>query len=173
MKTRDNRWRQFTAGHKETLHGGAESFFLGSFSAALLYSVAPVYRIMHQHQNFASLLHLHSVHDKIFLINNSICCDRYFQFSIWLPLFHLFYTWSTWKKCTLMNGDLHLTTADPYRNNKHVKGTSVVWVAKQQKAIERNPRLRKTDFPPPISKYYLKSKPVFSGGKKSTQQQET
>lgn len=53
-KTRDNRWRQFTAGHKETLQGGhAERFLLGSFSAALLYSVAPVYRIMHQYQNFA------------------------------------------------------------------------------------------------------------------------
>lgn len=45
-------------------------FFLGSFPAAFLYSVEPVYLIVYQHQNFASLLHLHSAHDKILLINN-------------------------------------------------------------------------------------------------------
>lgn len=45
-----------------------------------------------------------------------------------------------------------------------MKETSVFWVAEQQKAIERNTWLRKTDFSPPVSKYYLKS--VFSGKNK-------
>lgn len=68
-------------------------FFLGSFSAAFLYSVVPVYRIMHQHQNFASLLHLHSVHNKILLINNcaSVVTDAsnsaygYCRFTCFIP----------------------------------------------------------------------------------------
>lgn len=44
-----------------------------------------------------------------------------------------------------------------------MKEMSVFWVAEQQKAIERNTWLRKTDFSL-VSKYYLKS--VFSGKNK-------
>lgn len=42
--------------------------------------------------------------------------------------------------------------------------TSLFWVAKQEKAFERNTWLKKTNFFFPVSKYYLKS--VFSGKNK-------
>lgn len=54
----------------------------------------------------------------------------------------------------------------------NVKEMSVFWVAKQQRAIERNTCLRKTDFSFSCFKILLKIS-VFQGGKKkSIQQQE-
>lgn len=47
-----------------------QMFFLGGFSAVFLYLVVTVYCMTYLHQNFASFLHLHSVHNKILLTNN-------------------------------------------------------------------------------------------------------
>lgn len=52
------------------MQGHTEKVFPWQLSIAFLYSVEPVYLIVYQHQNFASLLHLHSAHDKILLISN-------------------------------------------------------------------------------------------------------
>lgn len=69
MKTRDTRWRQSTAGHKEALQGHEERVFSWQlFSSIPLFSgpCLPDNATSKLCQSFA----LHSVHDKILLINN-------------------------------------------------------------------------------------------------------
>lgn len=165
MKTRDNR-REFIAGHMERGEEmGAETpsfncgklicsavlgklrvmqqvFFPGGFSAAFLYLVVTVYWMTHLHQNFA-----------VFCIC-ILSTTKYF----WPITVHLLWQVLVIQYiATIVSSILYLKDLTetyfhewwPTSSNtwsllkQHMKGMSTVWVAKQQKAIERNTWIKK------------------------------
>lgn len=148
MKTRDIRWRQSTAGHKEELQGHEERVFSWQ-----LFSSIPLFSGPCLPDNATSKLcqssALHSVHDKILLINNcaftvadtSNLAYGYCHFTYFIPEVLERNTFSWMVTYTLQQ-------LIPTKTTTTWKKRSVFWVAEQQKAIERNTWLRKTDFSP-------------------------